>query len=300
MIVRAALAALAALGATACKRGAPARHDAAPVPPPDAAAPWVAPGVVIDRVEVTLGSIPDTTLVSRELGRQLARCLIEAGDDVFALDRQVPPARRPLGAALALAFDAAPTPGGDALVVQVTAAMRWRDDLDLPAPRVELAAQGPILDGRRDVATIAVVDTLQQAVCRQLAAQIDLLVADDVASGLTSDDEATVAWTLAVIAARRPPGVAAGVVPLVDRPPPIGDAALAALVALADPAVVPALTARVDLADRERLTATVEAVIAIGGPDAEAFLQVLASHRDPAIAAHARDGLDRLRRRAAP
>ena len=83
---------------------------------------------------------------------------------------------------------------------------------------------------------------------------------------------------------------------LLDRPAPVGAAARAALVALADPASVPALTARVDLTDPAGLAATIDAVSAIGGPDAEAFLQVLSAHADRTIADHARAGLRRLAR----
>ncbi|MBK7073926.1 MAG: hypothetical protein IPH44_16650 [Myxococcales bacterium] len=291
----AALATLMALAAS-CKKAAPAR-DAAATPPPVDAAPWVTPSLVIDRVEVSLGTIPDAVVSSRELGRQLARCLIEAGDDVVALARQVPAGRRPVPAAIALGFDAATTPDGADRVVTLTASVTWQAPVALPAPRFELAAQGPILDGRTDVATVAVIERLREEACRGLAAQIELLAADDLAPGLAADDPTLVQWTLALIAARRPPGLGAAVAALLERPPPVGDAALAALVALGDPATVSALTAQVDLSDAARLGATLDAVIAIGGPDAEAFLQVLTAHRSPDVAARATAGLAELRQR---
>lgn len=289
------LAALAAL-TPACKKAAPARDDAAPAPIVDAA-PWITPTLVIDRVEVSLGTIPDAVVSSRELGRQLARCLIEAGDDVAALARQVPAGRRPLPGAIALRFDAATTPDGASRVVTLTAGVTWQEPVPLPAPRFELAAQGPILDGRVDVATVAVIERLREEACRGLVAQIALLAADDLAPGLAAADPTLVQWTLALIAARRPVGLGAAVAGLLDRPAPIGDAALAALVALGDPATVAALTAQVDLSDAGRLSATLDAVIAIGGPDAEAFLQVLTAHRSPDVAARATAGLAELRQR---
>lgn len=289
------LAALAAL-TSACKKAPPARDDATPAAIVDAA-PWVTPTLVIDRVEVSLGTIPDAVVSSRELGRQLARCLIEAGDDVAALATQVPAGRRPLPAAIALRFDAATTPDGASRVVTLTAAVTWQPPAPLPAPRFELAAQGPILDGRADVATVAVIERLREEACRGLAAQIELLAAADLAPGLAAADPTLVQWTLALIAARRPAGLGAAVAALLDRPAPIGDAALATLVALGDPATVSALTARVDLGDAARLSATLDAVIAIGGPDAEAFLQVLTAHRSPDVAARATAGLAELRRR---
>lgn len=289
---------LAVVAAVAgCKKAAPPRADAAPPPPIDAA-PWVTPSLVIDRVEVSLGTIPETLVSSRELGRQLARCLIEAGDDVAALPGQVPAGRRPLPGAIALELDAATTPDGASRVVTLTAAVTWIEPVALPAPRFELAAQGPIVDGRADVATVAVLERLRAEACRGLSAQIELLTADELTPGLAAADPTVVQWTLALIAARRPPGVGAAVAALLDRPPPVGDAALAALVALGDPATVPALTARVELGDAARLGATLDAVIAIGGPDAEAFLQVLTAHRSPAVAARATAGLAELRARA--
>ncbi|MBK9031805.1 MAG: hypothetical protein IPL61_10850 [Myxococcales bacterium] len=296
-MIRGALA-LALVAAVGCRKATPSKKDAAPTAAPDAA-PWITPTVVLDRIEVALGSIGDDVISSRELGRQLARCLIEAGDDVVALDRQVPVGRRGLGAAIAVTFDAAPRPDRAAVVVTVAVTLTWRDGDDLPAPRVEVAAEAPVVGARADVAIVAAVERLRGLACTQLAAEVDLLAAADVTAGLAVDDPELQAYALAVIAARRPAGVAAAVVPLLDRPAPIGDAALTTLVALGDPSTVAALTERVDLADATRLTTTIEAAIAIGGPDAEAFLQVLTAHADPDIARHARDGLARMARRAA-
>jgi hypothetical protein len=286
-----------ALAVAGCKRtAAPSDKDAAPAID---AAPWVTPTVVIDRVEVSLGAIPEAVVSSRELGRQLARRLVEAGDHVAALDRQVPADRRPLAGAVSLGFDAATTPDGAAQVVTVTAEITWAAAVDLPAPRFELAAQGPIRDGRADVATVAVIERLREEACRGLAAQISLLAADDLGPGLAGDDPTLTQWTLALVAARRPAGVTAQVAALLDRPPPLRAAAITALVALGDPAAVPALTARVDLGDPARLGATIDAVTALGGADAEAFLQVLTAHRSPDVVARATAGLAVLRARRA-
>ena len=133
---------------------------------------------------------------------------------------------------------------GASRVVTLTAAVTWIEPVALPALRFELAAQGPIVDGRADVATVAVLERLRAEACRGLSAQIELLTADELTPGLAAADPTVVQWTLALIAARRPPGVGAAVAALLDRPPPVGDAALAALVALGDPATVPALTDR--------------------------------------------------------
>src|SRR5690349_15825904 len=77
---------------------APAR-DAAPVAAVAHDAALVSPArpaetVVLDEVEVHLRGAAETTLVARELGRELARCLVD-GERVVALPRQVPAGRAP-------------------------------------------------------------------------------------------------------------------------------------------------------------------------------------------------------------
>ncbi len=296
---RGALLALAVLAlAPGCRRRATDRtRDAASAV--DAAPPWIAPVAVLDNVEIKLAGAADGAVVSRELGRQLARCLIESGDDVVALDRQVEPSRRAVHARLEVELSAEATAdraGAPHIVVAFAARLPWLDDDTLPIPNVQLVGESSILDGRADVAVLAVTEQLRGEVCRVLAAELDRLSADDLRPGLADADPDTVAWTLAVVAARRPPAILDAVIALLDRPPPVGDAAITALVALRDPRAVTALTDRIDLADRTRLTTLIEATIAIGGADAEDFLRVLTAHSDPTIARHARDGLTRLTR----
>lgn len=296
MIARVALAVGAAttLGALGCKRGKPTPRDAAPVVID--AGPWLTPTIVLDRLEVTLGAIGDDLLSSRELGRQFARCLIEAGVGVVALDGQAPPGHRVLGGSLTLALDAAATPDGRAMAVTIDVRVGWRDDADVPAPRVEVAAEAPIHDGGADVATVAAVERLRGVACERTVAQLAALTGDAPAALLGDPDPATQLYGLAVIVARRPDGAVPAVAALLREPPPLGAAARGALIALGDPAAVPALTEHVDLADLAALRGTIDAVVALGGADAEAFLQVVASHDDPDVAARARAGLATLAR----
>ncbi len=301
MNLRAAVVLGAALTATttattACKRSTSARRDAAPVAID--AGPWLAPTVVLDRIEVTLGTIGDELLSSRELGRQFARCLIEAGVGVVALDGQAAPGHRVLGASLTLTLDAAASPDATAMAVTIDVRIAWRDDADVPAPQVAVAAEAPIHDGARDVATVAAVDRLRGVACEHTAAQLAALTGDAPTALLADPDPATRLYGLAVIVARRPPGAAPAVAALLREPPPLGAAALGALIALGDPTAVPVLTAQVDLADPDALVRTIDAVIALGGPDADAFLQVVAAHPDAAIAARARAGLATLAKRS--
>jgi hypothetical protein len=147
---------------------------------------------------------------------------------------------------------------------------------------------------------MAIANQLRDGVCADLGARIREWAADDLGPYLVSNDPAAVHWALTLIADRGPtPGLAALVVPHLRGEEPIRDAAITALVALRDPIAVPALTDLTDLADRSALSTIVEAVIAIGGDDARDYLGVMASHRDPVIAQHAKEGLARLDKRAA-
>jgi hypothetical protein len=302
---RAALAAVGLALAAGCKRKVAVEppRDAAPLE--DAAVdaddgPWRAPMAVLDDVQIALTGAADGALESHELGRQLARCLIEHGDDVVALDRQADPTRLARHARLVLGIGAEPTASGDRIVVAFAAKLVWTDDDALPVPVANLVGDATIVGGHTATAVLAITDQLREESCRLLAARLDLLGAGDLGPGLAAADPETVAWALAVVAARRPPEVLDAVVALLDRPPPVGDAAITALVALHDPRAVTALTDRIDLADRDRLTTVIEATIAIGGPDAEDFLRVLTAHSDPEIAEHARQGLARLEARQSP
>lgn len=297
------IAALAAVVGAGCRRRPPPARDAAPVGDAAAAPVWRPPVAVLDDVAITVTGAADGAVESRELGRLLARCLIEHGDDVVALDRQVEPARAPRHVRLAVELGAATTvdPADPPhIVVTFASTLIWTDDDALPRPTANLVGEASIIGGDADAAVLAVTERLRAEVCRVLAARLDRLAAPDLVAGLADPDPEAVAWTLAVIAARRPPGVLDAVIALLDRPPPIGDAVITTLVALRDPRAVTALTDRVDLADRAQLLTIIEATIALGGPDADDFLRVLTAHADPGIAGHAQAGLARLQRTAAP
>jgi hypothetical protein len=291
--VRRGFGAFAFVGAlVACRRASHRADDAAPASAD--AAPWVTPTLVLGRVEVTIDGAADGVIIGREVGRQFARCLIEHGDDVVALDRQVADGRRAVAANLTITLDATTTSDGTGVDVTVAAAIGWNDEVALPRPLVQLAGTATLIDRNRDAAVVAVSDRLLPAACDRLVAQIDLVATDDLHVGLASADPDLVRWTLALVAARRPPAIGAAVATLLAQPPPVRDAAISALVALRDPTTVAALTDRVDLTDRDQVVTTIAAVVAIGGGDAIDFLRVLTAHADPAIARQAEDGLHAL------
>ncbi len=257
------------------------------------------PTIVLDEVEVRLHAAAEGALASRELARELGRCLVD-GHGLVALAEQVPAGRAPRHARLRVEVLAQPPPrGAGKVTVVMDAQLEWRRGDDA-APSATATGDASVGGGRVDVAVLAVAQRLRDAVCADLAARVAVWAADDLRPALASDDPATVHWALVLVAERGPsPGLAREVLPHLRGAPPVQAAAVTALVALGDPVAVPALTELTDLGDRTALTTIVEAVIALGGDDARDYLGVMASHRDPEIARHARDGLARLDRRAA-
>lgn len=295
------------LSLVACRSSRPSvARDAAPPPPPTDAAP-ASPRpevIVLDEVEVQLRGAAETALVGRTLGRELARCLIEAGH-VIPLATQAPPDHQPRSARLRVEVAAevhrvakdCPTPCLQTAVV-MNAQLGWTRG-DGPVPSATVSGDATPIDHHLDRSVIAVAQKLQEAVCADLGARIALWSTPDLLPTLTGRDAAAALWALELVAHRPPaPGLMDAVVPWLDRGGPWRSAAITALVALRDPRAVPALTAIADVADRTSVATIVEAVTAIGGDDARDFLEVLASHSDQAVADHARDGLARLARRA--
>lgn len=253
--------------------------------------------IVLDEVEVRLHGAADGALVSRELGREVARCLID-GRNLVALAQHVPVGREPRPARLRLEVAATPPARGERKVtVVMDAQLVWERGED-PAPSATVTGDATPA-GRVDTAVLAVVDRLRAGVCADLGGRIRVWTADDLVPYLRGSDAAEAHWALVLIGHRGPaPGVVDAVIPHLRGEPPLRDAAITALVALGDAEAVPALTELTDLADKTALTTIVEAVIAIGGDDARDYLSVMSSHRDPSIAQHAREGLARLDKRA--
>src|SRR5205823_1427404 len=111
-------------------------------------------------------------------------------------------------------------------------------------------------------------------------------------------DDQQVVWALELAGARKARALVPRITPLLGRAPPIRDAAITALVAIGDPSAVSAIAAAVDFEDRDALATAIEAAIALGGPDAEDFLEMIATgHHDRDLAARAREGLRRMARR---
>lgn len=290
-----ALTAALAAGA-ACRGSSPPGRDAGPAA---AAAPRTADAaelgvsraaetVVLDEVEVRLRGAAEPALDANGLGRTVARCLIDAGRAV-ALERQVPPGHAPRPARLRIEIAAEPPAKGSRVTVVMDTQLTWLGG-DGPAPSAIASGDATPVGGNVDTAIIAVTQQLQDAVCTDLGARLALWSTDDLRPALVATaDPGLTLWALHLVAHRGPaPDLLDAVLPSLDRDPPLRDAAIAALVALGDPRAVAPLTATADLNDRPGLIRLIEAARTLGGDDARDFLDVMASHRDPAIAALAR------------
>ncbi len=195
-----------------------------------------------------------------------------------------------------------PAEGGEPAqaVVAIEAAVEL-PGTDEPRLRAQIAAARPIAR-RADPAQVqrALAETIAAAIAIELVAREHArrLPAAELAPLFASADATAVVWALELAGARKAPLVKA-IVPLVRRPDPIGPAAIAALVAIGDPAAVAGLADAVDFTNPVALGAAIEAAVALGGPDANDFLELIANHHDPRLAARAKDGLARIKRREA-
>ncbi|MCE9577300.1 MAG: hypothetical protein K8W52_29395 [Deltaproteobacteria bacterium] len=171
-----------------------------------------------------------------------------------------------------------------------------------PTLRAQVAAARPIAR-RADPAQIqrGLAETVAAAVAVDLVAREHARLAPvaELAAMFASQDEQAVAWALELAGARRAQSLVKAIVPLVRRPEPVGPAAVAALVAIGDPSAMSGLADAVDFNDPVALGIAIEAAVALGGPDANDFLELIANHHDPRLAARAKDGLARIKRREA-
>ncbi len=191
-----------------------------------------------------------------------------------------------------------------AAMVAVEAEVDWKASGDRPQPRENVLVERPLERGdeaRLDELVFRLVADALEVAGRGLADQETLRQGDDgaVLAALGSDDADMVLWALDVSADRRlAPAFDRAVALLGATDLGVRGAALRFLVALRDPRAVQPLARRADFADPDTMRQLVEAVTAIGGPEAVEFLEMVAGgHDDRDMRERAREGLERLGRR---
>jgi hypothetical protein len=261
-------------------------------------------GVVIRTVEPERVVDVQEDDLARELGATLT-----ASEWFFAAASEVPEGfhARPAVLEVTLHYDVVEegTQGGRALMAAVEAEVRWRDGAgdDITVRENLLAEQplaaeepGPPSDGR-----------IVEHVARSVRAIADGILAkealrqsgpEELRAALESGEIDLALFALQVIGERGHRDALDRVAALLEAPDPrLRDGAVGTLVALRDPRGVHPLTANADFSDYQALRVLIEAVSAIGGDDAEEFLEFVASgHPDDDIKERASEGLERARR----
>ncbi|HTJ43970.1 MAG TPA: HEAT repeat domain-containing protein [Kofleriaceae bacterium] len=290
----------AACGKSRSPAPAPAVAIDAAAPPAIDAAPALRGPIVIDRISV---HTDETAIDQPALAASLRASMLATGA-FTGPDHAGPMAR----VDVTLAATVRPAQGGDpaGAVVACEVTLHWLSEAtagDEPAPHAHVAATRPLgaaAARKPDDAVRALAADVIAAAGRDLGAREHerALPIDQLAPLFGSADEQQVTWSLELAGARKARALVPAITPLVKRPPPVRDAAISALVAIGDPSAVAAITSAVDFDDRDALSTAIEAAIALGGPDADDFLELIATgHHDSDLAARARDGLRRLARR---
>jgi hypothetical protein len=261
--------------------------------------------VDVDVVAPAEGPRPDAAVITARL-RALGPAVVAAAD-------QVPAGWAGRGGTIetVVTYDL----GGSArapLVLMTVEAMLALDG-DALGAAARAAGERPV-GGSRPEAVLGLATTLVEQVAGELEAKLALRAAPraaliDAARAAIADaprdagtnGKAAVelgAWALELAAERGEGALRDVAIAALARPTRLRTAGIQYLVALRDPATVQALAASVDFADPEEMAEILEAVTAIGGDDARAFLEMMATGAtDDDLRRRAEDGLRRLDRR---
>lgn len=318
-----ALAALlmAALLAGACKRTRAPREDAPRDAGPDmadaagrdpAGNPAGNPAGDPGRERIVLASVAVHTvdpevpreIFPRQLAQRLGMLLTDSG--LFAATpAQVPEGLRPRPATLEvrIRYDVLEqgSAGGPAVVVAVESRILWDPPSPDAAPAERVLVERPVHPGDDPGGLIAAhaADTMA-LVARGLEAKERLRTAGEAALAEVLADQSApadmVAWALTLVAERRSAALfdaVAGHLAAADDA--VRRSAVAALVALGDRRAVELLARQVRFDDHAFLPAVIDAALALGGEDARAYLDFLASgHPEEDIRTRAAQALERL------
>lgn len=252
---------------------------------------------------------------SEAMAKSLGKQLVTSGT-VAAREGAAPEGQRSrrVEVILTLSYDWAPEaePGAGALVLAAEARMEFvegRGDL-APGAAVLMEAMVPrppqapaertvgqeALDELAAAATRALGESLIAKERLRQASHAELLSALSVGLGETDMK----IWALQLSAQRNlREAVPAAIEALASEDEALRATATSVLVEFGDPRAVPAIINDVDFADHDELRVAIEAACAIGGEEAEEFLEFVATgHSEQELRQHARENLELLRRKA--
>ncbi|MBT8492538.1 MAG: HEAT repeat domain-containing protein [Deltaproteobacteria bacterium] len=247
-------------------------------------------------------------LYREQLAQRLGRQLTGSGL-FFALPNQTDPMRPARRAKIELVVSYERIPAGStgkpSLLAAVEGRVTWEGD-DEPFLRENLVGER-VLEGEKpeDLPKIgaAHVATTVEEIGRGLIAQEKLRggpLTSLVATLEGGHSDPNLLRFALMQVGERPLEGAVGLAArhLGSKHPAVRSEAIAALVRLKDPAAVDPLTKSVEFDDYDSVRAVVEAAAAIGGEDAEAYLDFVASgHPDDGIKKRAKEALERLQRK---
>ena len=268
--------------------------------------------LVLRQVLVEEGGDGDLSIARGLMAKKLASALV-ASEFLAADEGEVPDrhnARR-VEVFLAMSFSWTPAaqPGTGHFVLAAEARIEFIEDRSALAPRaailmeasvprsahLDAAAMGPqeTLDDLAAQATAVLAESIVSRERLRRAPHAELL--SEIAMGLK--DPSMRIWALQLAAERGlRDAVPAAIEALDANDDELRAAAVSVLVELRDARAVSALVKHVDFNSHEDLRVAMEAITAIGGDEAEEFLEFVASgHSDPELAERATESLRRLR-----
>jgi hypothetical protein len=260
---------------------------------------------VLTRIAIRWTEPAPAGVDEEDLSRRLGALL--TGSPAFVAEGEPVPAGRvavPAAVEVTLHRDEMPRGAERVIMVGVEAEVGWMEGADRVKPRENVLVHRPLQPRDRanaDQVVAALAIEAIEAAGRGLVAKETMRQGDDAAvlAGLSAPDPDQVLWALEIAAARRLSAAFDRAIALLDSPDAgVSSAALRVLVALRDARAVRALARRADFADPDTMRGLVEAVTAIGGPEAIEFLELVASgHADADMRQRAQEGLERLGRR---
>ena len=302
-----------ALASPACKKKKTERPPGPEAGPTDAiqAITWSIDDVAVElaRSEPEDGSYRpplagdiDSTGLARRIGKALrATDHFTSGDGEAASGRRLE--RAQFRARITYGVIAEGSTGGPSLFVTVEGQLSPEDPAYLSL-RDNVATERPLPEGEKP-------EALDTALMVQIHRAVDEMVGGVIAKEALRGARAgalrealsgspdRVKWALELIGRRRLTQLAGPVRELLtSTDSAVADAAISTSVALGDSDAIKVLTEGIDFQDHERMRVVIEASAALGGNEAQQFLEFVATgHEDADVKAHAADALERLRRR---